>query len=162
MQIKRIPLSELKVWGENPRLVTDKRFKALCKSLENDPEFMELRPVLATKDGTIYGGNQRYRAAEHLGWKDIPAVISDIPESLAKERAIKDNNQFGEWQEQELQEIIASLDTLDVSTLGFTEEYLAELSGEVPNFEPVGIEEQGRLDEKKKVICPQCSHEFTP
>jgi hypothetical protein len=31
-----------------------------------------------------------------------------------------------------------------------------------PDFEPVGIEEQGRLDEKKKVVCPECGHEFTP
>lgn len=32
----------------------------------------------------------------------------------------------------------------------------------VPDFEPVGIDEQGKLDEKKKVICPECGHEFTP
>jgi hypothetical protein len=32
----------------------------------------------------------------------------------------------------------------------------------VPTFEPVGIEEQGRLDEKAKVCCPECGHEFTP
>jgi len=31
-----------------------------------------------------------------------------------------------------------------------------------PDFEPVGIDEQGRLDEKAKVTCPECGHEFTP
>jgi hypothetical protein len=43
---------------------------------------------------------------------------------------------------------------------------LAQLSAEhgitPPDFQPVGIEEQGRLDEKAKVTCPECGHEFTP
>lgn len=29
-----------------------------------------------------------------------------------------------------------------------------------PDFAPVGIDEQGRLDEKAKVTCPECGHEF--
>lgn len=32
----------------------------------------------------------------------------------------------------------------------------------VPDFDPVGIDEQGRLDQKAPVICPNCSHEFIP
>lgn len=31
-----------------------------------------------------------------------------------------------------------------------------------PAFEPVGIEDQGRLDEKASVECPNCGHSFTP
>jgi len=31
---------------------------------------------------------------------------------------------------------------------------------EIPEFEPVGIEQQGRLDEKAKTTCPECGHEF--
>jgi hypothetical protein len=30
----------------------------------------------------------------------------------------------------------------------------------VPGFEPVSIDEQPRLDEKNKVVCPECKHEF--
>jgi len=30
----------------------------------------------------------------------------------------------------------------------------------LPDFAPVGIEEQGRLDEKTKIVCPECGHEF--
>jgi ParB-like chromosome segregation protein Spo0J len=40
---------------------------------------------------------------------------------------------------------------------------LAEDSGVTPpDFGPAGIEDQGRLDEKAKVTCPSCGHEFTP
>jgi hypothetical protein len=31
-----------------------------------------------------------------------------------------------------------------------------------PDFEPVGEDEQGRLDQKKPVCCPECGHEFVP
>lgn len=40
---------------------------------------------------------------------------------------------------------------------------LAETQGITPpDFQPVGIEEQGRLDEKSKVECPECGHMFAP
>jgi ParB-like chromosome segregation protein Spo0J len=121
-QPMRVPLSKLTPAPWNPRLIKDNRFKALCKSMENDPEFVELRPVLATKDGTIYGGNMRYRAAEHLGWNDVPAVLSDIPEQLAKERAVKDNGNFGEWDDS-FSSFLDSLiiDGVDMETLGLSE-----------------------------------------
>lgn len=32
----------------------------------------------------------------------------------------------------------------------------------VPNFDPVGVDEQGRLDQKAPVTCPECGHEFVP
>jgi hypothetical protein len=36
------------------------------------------------------------------------------------------------------------------------------IESEVPDFQPVGVEEQGRLDQKKPVTCPECGAEFTP
>jgi len=31
-----------------------------------------------------------------------------------------------------------------------------------PDFAPVDMSEQPRLDEKKRVTCPECGHEFAP
>jgi hypothetical protein len=40
---------------------------------------------------------------------------------------------------------------------------LAEDSGITPpDFDVAGLEEQGRLDQKKTVKCPDCGREFTP
>jgi hypothetical protein len=40
---------------------------------------------------------------------------------------------------------------------------LAEEEGIAPpDFDPAGIEDQSRLDEKAKITCPECGHEFTP
>lgn len=30
------------------------------------------------------------------------------------------------------------------------------------DFDPVSADEQGKLDEKKRVTCPNCNHEFAP
>lgn len=123
MNVPKVKLSALHLWDKNPRTIKDKRFNALCKSMTDDPSFLELRPVLATKDGRIYAGNMRYRAATHLGWKDIPAIITDIPEKLARERAIKDNNEYGEWNNDELSTLLDEMEKAgtDISTLGLDE-----------------------------------------
>ena len=36
------------------------------------------------------------------------------------------------------------------------------LGSEAPDFQPVGIDEQGSLDQKAPVTCPECGHEFIP
>ena len=52
-----------------------------------------------------------------------------------------------------------------IDILGFSPSETAQLFGielDAPNFDPASIDEQGKLDEKKKVTCPGCGHEFTP
>lgn len=128
------PLAQLKPAPWNPRLIKDQRFKTLCRSIEADPEFLWRRPVLAMSDGTIYAGNMRYRAAVHLGWTEIPAIREDVPEQLAKERALRDNSQWGEWQEDDLAALIYELQQAgsNLDLLGFDSkelDRLLELSG---------------------------------
>ena len=48
-------------------------------------------------------------------------------------------------------DLLTSLDRQDVDAL---------LTG--PDFEPVGADEQSRLDEKKQVTCPECGRSFRP
>ncbi len=45
-------------------------------------------------------------------------------------------------------------------TVSFDGEDIDKLMS-APDFSPVGIEEQGRLDQKKPVTCPECGAEFT-
>jgi len=35
-------------------------------------------------------------------------------------------------------------------------------AGEVPDFQPVGADEQPRLDQKAPITCPHCGEEFVP
>jgi len=43
---KKLPLSEIKEWKNNPRTMTAKRFDALKKSIQDDPELMEKFPPI--------------------------------------------------------------------------------------------------------------------
>ncbi len=123
------PLGDLHPAPWNPRTVSDERFENLCRSIEADPAFLRLRPVLAQKDGTIYAGNQRFRAAEHLGLLTIPAVVEDVPDSLARERALRDNAQWGEWEDADLAVILKELerDGTDIDLLGFDDKELEKV-----------------------------------
>ena len=128
---KAVPLDRLHPAGWNPRTINDARFQNLVRSVEADPEFLWRRPVLATADGTIYAGNMRFRAAQHLGLEAVPAIVEDIPQQLAKERALRDNHQWGEWQEDLLGEMVSGLAEMGspLELLGFTEDALAALLG---------------------------------
>jgi len=132
-KVAAVPLAKLKPADWNPRTIRDVRFQNLCQSIEADPEFLWRRPILATADGTIYAGNMRYRAASHLGMKTVPAIVEDVPERLAKERALRDNAQWGDWNDDQLAEMVYGLaaDGADVKLLGIEDDELARLLGMV-------------------------------
>ncbi|MEO8539164.1 MAG: DNA modification methylase [bacterium] len=128
-QAKMVPVVGLSAAPWNPRSIKNPRFENLCNSLKADPDFLWLRPVLATTDGTVFAGNMRLRAAQHLGWETVPAILVDIPEQLAKERAMRDNAQWGEWEEDDLARLLDELkaEGSDLELLGFEERDLRNL-----------------------------------
>lgn len=130
-KVADVALAKLKPAEWNPRTIRDERFKNLCDSIQADPEFLWRRPILATADGTIYAGNMRYRAASHLGLKAVPAIVEDVPEQLAKERALRDNAQWGDWKDDQLAEMVYQMAASgsDVKLLGIEEDELARLLG---------------------------------
>ncbi len=128
-----VPLTALKPAPWNPRTVREARFKALCASLKADPDFLWRRPILAMADGTVYAGNMRLRAAQHLGWTEVPALVEDVPEQLARERALRDNNSSGEWQEDDLAKLVYELgqEGSDLAALAFDDGELRKLLASV-------------------------------
>lgn len=86
----------------NPRSIDATKYKKLKASIEENPEMLTLREVLVYQHGDKYviiGGNMRFRALRELGYKE--AVCKVIPQGATAEQlravAIKDNNNFGEW-----------------------------------------------------------------
>ena len=127
--VKAVPLSSLHPAAWNPRTIKDERFQNLCASIQKDPDFLWRRPVLAQLDGTIYAGNMRYRAAEHLGMETIPAIVEEVADQLARERALRDNAQWGEWAEDDLAALLDQLraEGSDLDILGFDGRELQQL-----------------------------------
>jgi len=125
-----IELEKLTPAPWNPRVLKEKKFKELCESMKRDPEFVKIRGCICNKAGIIYAGNQRYRAAEHMGWKTISTFVTDVPDELAKERAIKDNNQWGEWDDS-IGQLLAELQEagVPIEQMGFSESELEGMLG---------------------------------
>ncbi len=42
---------------KNPRFIRDERFRALCRSIADNPEYMPARPIIVNEAGVILGGN---------------------------------------------------------------------------------------------------------
>ena len=88
-------LTELHKLENNPRTIKDASFKSLCKSIQDNPDYFEARPViLSDRTGklVIIAGNQRYDAAKHLNLKKIPThLLQGLTEEREQEIIIRDN-----------------------------------------------------------------------
>lgn len=86
---------------KNPRFIKDERFEALKKSIQDAPEMLELREIVAydyNGELVIIMGNMRYRAMKELGYKDAPVKIlpTETTAEKLREYIIKDNIAFGQ------------------------------------------------------------------
>ena len=104
INIKEIDQNKGQIAGlpANPRQWTRDDVERLAKSIEETPELLEARPLIAVPhDGKyiVLGGNLRLAALKHLGRKDVPVYVlpEDTPIDKQKEIAVKDNGAFGAW-----------------------------------------------------------------
>jgi ParB-like chromosome segregation protein Spo0J len=142
---------------KNWRIHPERQQKVLEGAI-NDVGF--LRSVTVNKrTGYVLDGHLRVSLAISSGQENIPVEYVDLSEEEEAEAlalidpiagmAATDHEQLGA--------LMADIDHAEENVMAF----LGEMY-EIPNFEPVGEDEQGRLDEKAKVECPECGHEFTP
>lgn len=94
-------LTELKELPGNPRTIKKDQFEKLKKSIQDNPDYFEARPIILsdrTGELVILAGNQRYKAAKALGKSEVPTVLlSGLTEEREREIVIRDNVENGEW-----------------------------------------------------------------
>jgi len=95
----KLEINKLKPNQANPRIIKDKKFKKLIKSIKEFPEMLNLRPIVVDEDMTILGGNMRYKACIDAGLKEVPVTIAKgLTDAQKQEFIVKDNVGFGEWE----------------------------------------------------------------
>ena len=151
-----IAITKLKANPTNPRVLRDDKFAKLKKSLTDFPDMLNKRPIVAVTDTDgklmVLGGNMRLRACMDLKLKEVPVILADEwTEEQRREFIIKDNVGFGEW---DWDQLANEWDAGELADWGLD-------LPKIPDFEPVGMDEQPRLDEKTPIECPKCGHEFT-
>jgi hypothetical protein len=94
-------LSDILPNPENPRILRDEKFEKLKRNIQGFEKMMSLRPMVIDSNNIVLGGNQRLRALQSLGYKDIPDDWVKRADNLTEEEKRKfiilDNVQFGEW-----------------------------------------------------------------
>ena len=95
---------------KNPRQWTQTDLDRTAASIEEDPDFLEDRPLLVVPDGqagyVVFAGNLRHEGARRAGLESVPCVVyhteTDEDYETIKRRAMKDNGSFGSWDYDEL------------------------------------------------------------
>ena len=97
-------ISKLKTKKDNPRRISPAALDKLAESIKRDPEFMVLRPMVIDEDGTVLGGNQRLKAIQKLGMKEIPDTwvvkAADLTDEQKRRFVLVDNapgGMAGDW-----------------------------------------------------------------
>lgn len=128
-------LKDLTLLPDNPRQISKENFERLKRDISDDPTFLELRPVLVNRQDNVlivYAGNMRTRAAIELGWVDIPCIVDDdLPVDVMRKRALRDNQEYGEWDH----DILANEWDLELATL------------DLPELRPLELAEEGTPEE---------------
>ncbi len=111
-------------------------------------------PIFNRQTGHLLDGHARVEWA--VGREErIPVRVVDVPEDQ-EQRILRAFDRIGAMalvDEEALDRLIGEIGDTDLERL------LGELEEE-PVFDPVGEDEQGRLDEKARVTCPECGHQF--
>lgn len=91
-------VAEIKVNPNNPRIIRDKGFQKLVRSIKADPFIMHLRPPIIDEDDMVLAGNQRFEAWKSCGYKTIPVIqVKGLTKAEKQALIIKDNVNVGEW-----------------------------------------------------------------
>lgn len=94
-------LSELHELPGNPRTIKKDQFEKLKKSLTDNADYFEARPIiLSNRTGklVIIAGNQRYKAAKAIGMTEVPTILLEgLSEEREREIVIRDNVENGDW-----------------------------------------------------------------
>ena len=111
-------LEDLRKLENNPRKISSEDFQILVKSIKDNPDYFEARPLLLsdrTGELVIIAGNQRYDAAKYLRLKEVPTyLLKGLTEEREREIVIRDNVNNGEWDLDKLSEEWGDLNLADL------------------------------------------------
>jgi ParB-like chromosome segregation protein Spo0J len=157
--MKYVDVNILKPNKLNPRKITIREIEKLSTSLEDNPEYFEARPIICDTKYTVWAGHSRLKAAKHLGLKEVPVHIIDLPEEKMKEIMIRDNINNGDWDTN----IIADLwdNQLDLlADFGLKFKGFGYDDGNADDEGSVTGKKTKKTKAKKMVECPHCQKEI--
>lgn len=153
-------VTELKPYENNPRN-NKNAVKHVASSIK---EFGFKVPIVIDKYDVIVAGHTRYEASLELGLDVVPCIIADdLTEEQVRAFRLADNKtgELAEWDFAKLEDELALLDAIDMSSFGFidnetVEEYFSESEQPTPTERK---DLSDRVGECYEVIV-ECSNEI--
>lgn len=138
-------INEIKPNPNNPRKIDANDFEKLVKSIQEDQNLLQAKPIIIDENNVILGGNQRYRACLQLGIQDVPVIkMAHLSEKQKQKLLVIDNTHYGMWD----MDMLANEDwaVQDLSDWGVNVDFL------IPTIDvPKSID-----NTKKGKLCPNC------
>lgn len=157
------PIADLLATQGDLKDLTEANYKKLKNTIERRG-FSYPVYVWEDNEGLLHllDGHQRQRVLTTEGWNEpIPYLkvpAKDLQEAMA--RLLEITSQYATITQEGIDTFIAKYELNEVEVYESIS-FDALKFGEIPDFSPATEEQQGRLDEKKKIECPECGHEFT-
>jgi len=162
IQSKNIQLVDVSAIVENPKNANRHSIEQI-KRLEKLIQFQGFRNplIISNRSGYLIVGHGRLEAAKNLGMDKVPVIYQDFDNEAQEYAYLISDNEIARWAELDKQSLLDNIDLVgldDLQLLGI--ENIESLK--MPDFEPVGIEDQGKLDqlEPKYITCPNCGEDF--
>lgn len=157
MNIEWVKTENLRPNPKNRNVHSDEQIERLAEIIK----YQGWRfPVVADKENVIWAGHGRVLAAKKIGVKEIPVSYQEFTSPEQAYAFLVSDNAIASWAELDLSGINSDIGDLgpdfDIDLLGIKEFSI------VPEFGPGSELEQGKLDEKKPVQCPNCGEQFVP
>jgi len=92
LNVEYVGINDIRPNSYNPNRQSDHDFELLLRSMEDDGF---TQPIIVTKDGVIVDGEHRWRAADTLGYTEIPVVKVNMTEEQARVATIRHNRARG-------------------------------------------------------------------
>jgi len=120
LRVCQVPISRLRPWPENPRLMSQAELAKLKRSIQ---EFGMVEPLVVRRsDHLVIGGHQRLAAAKALGLTRVPVVYVEVGDAEAKALNLALNRIQGEWDLPKLGAVLGEIQMVagfDVTLTGF-------------------------------------------
>lgn len=150
LEIKYIPIDDIKPYKNNPRLNED----AIPYVMNSIKEFGFKNPIILDKNNVIVAGHTRLESAKRLDMKEVPVIYADdLTEEQVKAFRLADNKvaEKSIWDYTKLDEELDNILDIDMSMFDFDiKTYDLELDYDNENE----VEDIN----KKLCRCPKCGH----
>lgn len=162
MEIKLIDINTLKEFDRNPRNITEEGMERLKKQIKKLGQY---KPLIATPDGIILGGNMRYKALKELGIEKVwVSIVKPTDENQMLEYSFSDNDRAGFYDEGLLEKLLPDfdLDWNDYAVDLLEPTLIAELmNNPTESFDQKNKEvNTDGLEKDLNAECPKCGFKF--